>query len=158
MAIKPTVYIETTFVSYLTAWSSRDLVRAAQQRSTQEWWETQRDHFELLTSELVVLEASAGDAAADDRLKAIAGLPVLKVDERATDIAAALLTAGAVPQVAARDALHVGLCAANGIDYLLTWNFRHLANAALRDKITEVCMLLSYRSAVICTPDELSED
>jgi predicted nucleic acid-binding protein len=157
--MKPVVYIETTFVSYLTAWTSRDLVRAAQQRSTHEWWDTQRSRFDVLTSELVVLEASAGDsAAASERLRAIASLVVLKVDDRATQTAVALLAAGAVPQVAARDALHVGLCAANGIDYLLTWNFRHLANAVLRDKISDVCRSLGYRPPVICTPDELSED
>jgi hypothetical protein len=73
-------------------------------------------------------------------------------------LADALINAGAVPRVAARDALHIGICAANGIAYLLTWNFRHLANATLRDKITDVCRMHGYKSPVICTPDELTED
>lgn len=156
--IKPTVYIETTVVSYLTAWPSRDLVRMAQQQITQEWWRERRTGFELLTSELVVLEASAGDPqAAADRLKALQDLKRLDVTPPATQIADALVRELAVPPEATRDALHVGICAANGVDYLLTWNFRHLANAFLKDRISDVCLSLGYRPSVICTPEELSE-
>src|SRR6266436_4393589 len=127
----PTVYIETTIISYLTAWPSRDIVRAAQQQTTREWWETRRDRFELLSSELVVIECSTGDpTAAAERLKVLNALPLLlAVTEAATKLADALLAAGAIPAVASRDALHVGICASSGVNYLLTWNFRHLANA-----------------------------
>jgi hypothetical protein len=157
-AMSQSVYIETTVVSYLTAWPSRDLVRAAQQRLTQEWWVRKRPHFELYTSELVLLESAAGDAAAAaTRLSALDGIPVLAVTDAATAIADSLLAAGAIPTAASRDALHVGICAANGIDFLLTWNFRHLANAAMRDKIDEACELAGHRPPVICAPDALLE-
>ena len=157
--MNPSVYIETTFVSYLTAWPSRDLVRAAQQQTTREWWDTQRQRFSLFTSELVSIECAAGDpAAAAERLAFLASLPVLAATTAATELGSALVTAGAVPSVAARDALHIGICATNGVQYLLTWNFRHLANAALRSKIDQGCRSAGYEPAIICTPDELFED
>jgi hypothetical protein len=157
MAMKSNVYIETTIVSYLTAWPSRDIVRAAQQQTTREWWDTRRDRFELLSSELVVIECSAGDpAAAEERLKVLNALPLLlAVTEAATKLADALLAAGAIPAVASRDALHVGICASSGVNYLLTWNFRHLANAQMQDKIREVCESRGYAAPTICAPDAL---
>ena len=85
-------------------------------------------------------------------------LPVLDTTERALDVADALLEAAVLPAVAERDAQHVGVAAVHGIDFLLTWNCRHLANAMLRDRIDEVCELAGLRPPVICTPDELPGD
>jgi hypothetical protein len=156
--MKPTVYIETTIVSYLTAWPSRDLIRAAQQRITLDWWKSEKDRFDVLTSELVILESSAGDAeAARVRLEVLSKLRLAEANDDAEKLASELLTTGAVPAVAARDALHVGIAAANGIDYLLTWNCRHLANAALRSKIDQVCGGVGFRAPIIATPEELFE-
>ncbi|MBC7785527.1 MAG: type II toxin-antitoxin system VapC family toxin [Burkholderiales bacterium] len=156
--MKQSVYIETTIISYLTAWPSRDLVRVAQQRITMDWWTNARAHFDTVTSELVVLEASAGDPeAAAERIKALESISMLTVTEEASRLADNLIHAGAIPSVASRDALHVGICASNGIHYLLTWNFKHLANATLRDRITDICEESGYAAPVICTPDELSE-
>jgi hypothetical protein len=156
---KPSVYIETTIVSYLTAWSSRDLIRAAQQRTTREWWDTRRERFDLMCSELVIIECSAGDAtAAAERLNVIKGMPLLALTEPATRLADALLAAGAIPRKASRDAAHVGICAVHGVSFLLTWNFKHLLNAQMQDKIREVCVAAGYAAPVICTPDALFED
>ena len=153
---KPMVYVETTVVSYLTAWPSRDLVRAAQQRTTREWWEKERDRFELVTSEVVLIEVAAGDpVAAAQRAAALSGLPVLKPTDAAVSVANTLVARRAIPSVAIRDALHVGVCAVSGVDFLLTWNFRHLANAALRRRIEETCEEQGYRAPVICAPDAL---
>jgi hypothetical protein len=151
-----TVYIETTIVSYLTAWPSRDLIRAAQQQITREWWTRRRPIFDLYTSELVLIEASTGDSeAAGERLKALENIKVLAISDEALDIADALLAAAALPAVAARDAQHVGISAVNGVEYLLTWNCRHLANAVLRDKIEDICEGFGVRAPKICTPEEL---
>ena len=109
-----------------------------------------------MTSELVLIESAAGDAVASaERAAALAGLPVLAASDAATAVAEALLARGAIPAVASRDALHVGICAANGVDFVLTWNFRHLANAALRDRIDEACEAQGYHPPVICAPDGL---
>jgi PIN domain-containing protein len=157
--MKPTIYIETTVVSYLTAWQSRDIVRAAQQQITRDWWHTQRDQFDLLTSELVILEASAGDqAAAKERMKILSGLQIADSDEQAETLAAALVTKAAIPSGASRDALHVAIAATNGIDYLLTWNCTHLANAMLRDKIEKTCAASGFRPPIIATPEQMFDE
>ena len=116
-----TVYIETTIVSYLTAWPSRDLIRAAHQQSTKEWWKIRRPLFELYCSQLVEIEASAGDPeAAKDRLVVVQQLPILGITDAALEIGAALLSEMALPSVANSDAQHVGIAAVHGINYLLT--------------------------------------
>lgn len=156
MATKPSVYVETTFVSYLAAWPSRDLVRAAQQQETHNWWNNARHHFDLYCSELVVIEASAGDAnAAADRLKIVNQLPLLDVTSEATAIADALVKAMAIPMNAARDALHIGICAVNGIQFLLTWNFKQIANSQMQDSIRQTCEALGYQAPTICAPTSL---
>jgi hypothetical protein len=150
------VYVETTIVSYLTARPSRDAIREGQQQLTRLWWSTRRAAFDLFTSEIVVIEAAAGDAvAAKERLDTLRPIPRLDILEIAVDVSEALLATAALPIVAARDSQHVGICAANGIDFLLTWNCRHLANAVLRDKIEEVCESFGFRPPKICTPEEL---
>ena len=155
---KPTVYIETTVVSYLTAWPSRDLVRAAQQQQTRDWWDARRDAFELVCSELVQQEAAAGDlAAATERLKVLADLRVLVATSEAATLAADLIARLLLPPRAQPDALHVAIAATNGIDYLLTWNCRHLSNAVLRPRIEWVCRDNGLEPPVICTPPELME-
>jgi len=157
--MKPTVYIETTIVSYLTAWPSNDPVRAGHQKSTQDWWKTASDQFELLCSELVLMEASGGDSnASAARLEALKGIPVLPLTQAATELADALLAAGAIPKTAARDAAHIGICAVNGVSFLLTWNFTHLANPWMQHRIQEVCISRGYAPPVICSPEALLED
>jgi hypothetical protein len=132
---------------------------AAQQRLTRDWWDTQLGRFDVFTSELVLVECGAGDAtAAADRLAALEGIPVLTASEAATEVADHLVARGAIPAIASRDALHVGICCVNGVDFLLTWNFRHLANAAMRDRIAEACEELGYQAPVICAPDALFEE
>ena len=159
LGMRHSVYIETTIVSYLKAWPSRDLVRAAEQQLTREWWDVQRPKFDLYTAELVLIEAAAGDAeAAEERLVVLRNLPLLETTERALQVADALLASAALPETAERDALHVGVAADNGMDFLLTWNCRHLANAMLRDRIEEVCEQAGLRPPKICTPEELTGD
>lgn len=154
--MKPKVYLETSFPSYLTSRASRDVTVAGRQQDTHDWWNVHRVKFDVLTSDLVVLEAGAGDpAAASDRLKMLKTIAVLNTTREAIAMAKTLLDSDAVPQKASDDALHIAIAATNGIDYLLTWNCRHIANAVLRSKIDDVCRSLGYRPVVICTPTEL---
>ena len=151
-----TVYIETTIVSYLTARPTKDVLRDAHQQATKDWWDHQRPTYQLLTSEVVQIEAAAGDpTAAAERLNALNPLPLLPITVDARQIARALLAQMALPVTADRDALHVAIAASNGVEYLLTWNCRHLANATLRGKIEGVCRSLGYEPPIICTPLEL---
>jgi hypothetical protein len=153
------VYVETTFVSYLTARPSRDVVIAGHQQITHQWWESSRHRFELCTSQLVIEEAGAADpSAAQERLAILGSLTSLGVTTEARDLAKLLVEAGAVPEQAKADAAHIAIAATQGIDYLLTWNCRHLANAAMRKEIETVCNAAGYKPPIICTPEELLED
>ena len=152
------VYIETTVVSYLTARPSRDLIIAAHQQITHDWWETRRTSYELCVSELVLDEAGAGDAqAAQERLIVLQPLLVVETTTEAFELAEALLRAGALPSQAADDALHIAIAATKAIPYLLTWNCRHLANATMRPVIEAVCLAKGLKAPIICTPEELRE-
>ena len=156
--MKAKVYIETTVISYLTARPSRDVVIAGHQKITRDWWQTDRDKFGLMASQLVVREASAGDPqAAKERLEQLTTLTLLEVTEEAMTLAQELLTTGAVPEKAAEDALHLAIAVTNGVEYLLTWNCKHLANATMRTKIEDVCRSAGYEPVIICTPEELLE-
>ena len=156
--MKPLVYMETSVVSYLTARQSRDLVVAAYQQVTREWWRTASGRFDLVASELVVTEAGAGDAdAASARLEVLTPVALLNITESSEALVRHLLDLGAVPRQAAVDAAHIAIAATNGVDFLVTWNFKHIANAAMRSRIEWVCRQAGYEPPVICTPNELME-
>lgn len=156
--MKSRVYIETSVVSYLTARPTNDLRAMANQAATVEWWETQRSKYDLVISEFVLAEASLGHPeAAKRRLAALMGLTQLRATEEVRTLGKELITLGALPEKAAIDAYHVAIVAVNGIEYLLTWNCAHIANAHTRPKIEAACRALGYEPPVICTPDELSE-
>lgn len=157
--MKARVYLETTIPSYLTAWPSRDLVRAAHQQITREWWEQRRNAFELFISQVVVRECQAGDAAAaTDRMEALRDLPLLEQTKEATALAQSLVEEVPLPDRAAVDALHIAVATVHGMDYLLTWNCTHIANAALRGQIESVCRASGYEPPTICTPEELKSE
>jgi hypothetical protein len=152
----PRVYIETTFVSYLTARASRDVVIAGHQQSTKEWWEDCRGDYQLCASELVLQEAGAGDPqAAQERLDVLKDMILLETRQEAQDLAKELVQAGALPAKAFEDALHIAVAAHQKIPYLLTWNLRHMANATMRPLIETVCASKGYKAPIICTPEEL---
>ena len=156
--MKPKLYIETSIVSYLTARLSRDLITAARQQTTQQWWQHERHRYDLFVSEAVVAEAERGDPnVAQLRLAALAGLPKVSLTTEAAVLAKTLLEPGPIPHKATLDATHIAAATLGGADYLLTWNFKHLANALLRKRIDAVCRSSGYDPPVICTPEELLE-
>ena len=151
-----TVYIETSVVSYLTARATSNLLAAAWQTATAEWWDMHRPRFELRTSTLTIEEAERGhQEAAARRLEALDGIAMLPITEAAVTFADTLIRRRALPANAQNDAIHIAVSAVHGVDYLLTWNFRHLANAETRPLVREVCEQQGYASPEICTPSEL---
>jgi len=147
--------LETTIASYLTAQTSRNILVAAHQQITRRWWR-RRSRFNLFVSQAVLQEAARGDAvAAARRLAAMDGLPVLAVDSAATELSARLFRKCALPPKAELDAVHIAVSVLNGMDYLLTWNCTHIANAALRGKIEQTCRDEGLQAPIICTPEEL---
>jgi len=156
--VKPKVYIETSIPSYLTARPSNDIRVVANQNITIEWWETRRSSFELFISEFVIAEASLGNPeSAKKRLEAIAELSELSTSNEVRVLAKALISDGPIPTKAEVDALHIAVAAVNGIEYLLTWNCTHIANAIMRPKIEEICRQQGVEPPIICTPQELME-
>lgn len=150
------VYIESSVISYLTARPSRDVVTSARQAITLEWWDTYKDRFEIFISELVIEEIGSGDmAAAQKRLLTVEGVPVLETTEQAAQLAKLLIAENAVPESCPEDAMHISIAAAHGIDFLLTWNFKHINNANTRDKIAEIITKAQLKSPVLCSPEEL---
>lgn len=155
--MKPTIYLETTIVSYLTARLSRDLVTAAHQQITHEWWANRRGDFDLYVSQLVVQEAGAGDKLmAMRRLEELRTIPLLDVSDAAGALARRLINDKTLPAKAALDALHIAVATVHGIDYLLTWNCKHIANAEMQNKMAAACRASGYEPPIICTPEELS--
>lgn len=153
------VYIETTIPSYLTAWPARNLIAAAHQAITREWWALRRDTFELYVSQLVIVEASAGDpAAARLRLDALTGIPLLPSTDSVEWIAGELDRLGLVPPNAAADAFHVAFASVHAVDYLLTWNCRHIANAERLPAIEVFLRDNGFAVPNVCTPEELMGD
>jgi predicted nucleic acid-binding protein len=140
-----TVYIETSVVSYLTALPARDLLVAAWQSATLQWWQNRRSGFELCTSQLVLDEASEGHPEpAERRMRSLANIPILPITNAVSDLAASWLKEGALPEKAADDALHLAISAYHGVDYLLTWNCRHLDNAEMKPVMRSVCAVHGY--------------
>lgn len=153
--MKRRVYLETSIISYLTARPSRNIIEAGHQQSTYIFWD-RRDEFELVVSELVVMECSAGDTlAAKRRLEALSGIPLLDISSHSVDLAKELVGAGILPVKASEDALHIAVATVHFVDYLLTWNCRHIANPEVQARISEYFRALGLFLPFICTPDEL---
>ena len=153
---KKTIYIETSVISYLRARPSRDLLAAAWQKVTIDWWDTQRDRFDLFTSDVVLEEAGRGDKSAVSRMfQALAGIPLLEITDEVVVLSEILINANALPQKAIGDSLHIALAAVHGLDYLLTWNYRHIDNAETKPIVRAVCLAEGYAYPEICTPQEL---
>ena len=150
------VYLETTFISYMVARPSRDVIVAGHQQTTQEWWGNRRGAFECSVSQVVIDEASASDPAeVKKRLAIINALSTLEVTADAEALTQAIMAVGILPPHAFPDAAHVAVSAVHAIDYLLTWNCKHLANAQIVRRMAIVCEKLGHRIPIICTPEEL---
>ena len=150
------IYIETSIISYLTARPSSNLIAAAWQKETLDWWETQRNRFDLYISNIVIEEAGRGDSgAASRRLEALASIPILPLNEDVVKLSKALIQEGGLPSKALDDALHIALSAVHGMDYLLTWNCRHIDNAEKKPLIRKVCLTYGFICPEIATPIEL---
>ena len=152
----PRVYIETSVVSYLAARPSRDLIVAGHQQLTAEWWDRRRDLFQVFASALVLQEASFGDPEfARRRLEMLKGIRLLETHPEASQLAEVLMQRGPLPRKAEADAAHIALAAVHGMDYLLTWNCKHIANAEMQPALARICRARGYSLPVLCTPEQL---
>jgi len=154
-----TAYIETTIPSYYVARPSSSLIHAAKQSSTRTWWDAGCSRFDLFTSLETLDEASKGDGAmAADRLALLDSIPLLTMTDEALMLAGTLVSKQIVPQKAASDSLHIAVASAHGIDYLVTWNFKHIANPFLRDRLRTEVASAGFEMPVMCSPEELLQN
>lgn len=155
----PRVYIETSIVSYLRQRSSGQVVTAARQLLTRRWWESERFNFELVTSQYVIDEAADGDPQlAEERLESLDDIPLLQLGPDIDAIASEIMSRAILPPKAQVDALHIATAAHHGIDYLLTWNCTHIANARILPRIHRVLAEMNCFVPMICTPEEMLDD
>jgi predicted nucleic acid-binding protein len=154
-----TVYIETSIVSYLRQKPSSQVVMAARQLLTHQWWNDERSKYELVASQYVIDEASAGDSTlAAERLESLDGIPLLPLDPTIAQIADEIMNRAILPEKARTDALHIAMVAHHRIQFLLTWNCRHIANATILPRIHKLLNDLSIPIPIICTPEEMIND
>jgi hypothetical protein len=151
------IYIESTIPSYVAARPARDLLQAARQQLTRDWWDLQREQHELFTSQVVLDEITGGEAAmARQRLAVMAGITLLRSTDEAETLTQRILDSGLLPTDADRDAAHIALATVHAMDVLLSWNCRHIANAAIQARLRELAAKLDLKLPVLCTLDELT--
>jgi hypothetical protein len=150
------IYIETSILGYLTARATKNLIIAANIEITRDWWESRRNDFTLYISQVVLDEVAQGDAEiASQRLKIIENLPLLELNENVKKLATQLLQKSNLPPKASDDTTHIAAATVYGLDYLLTWNCKHIANAQIQKKLSQISAECGYELPTICTPYEL---
>jgi predicted nucleic acid-binding protein len=154
--VKAKVYVETSILSYLAARSSRDTITAARQVITRRWWETERAKYDLMVSEVVEAECQRGDpAVVARRQELLREVTLFPVNESILEVARLLIAPGAIPAKAGPDAIHIAAAAVEECDFLLTWNFRHIANVRIRREVERILANRGFTKTTICTPEEL---
>ena len=151
-----TVYIETSILGYLTARATKNLIIAANIEVTRDWWELRRSNFKLYISQVVLDEIAEGDSEiAAQRLEILRDFPLLELNQAVRDLAGQFLARSNLPPKAADDAVHIATATVYDLDYLLTWNCKHIANAQIQRKLAEISLDFGYQLPIICTPYEL---
>lgn len=150
------IYIETTIPSYVVARPARDLLQAARQQLTRDWWDLKREQHELFTSQVVLDEIGAGETAmARKRLELVAGIAILDLTPSAQSLGERILQSGLLPASADSDAAHIALATVHKMDILLTWNCRHIANPFIVGRLRRLVELAGERLPEIFTPEEM---
>lgn len=157
--MKQTVYIETSVISYLTAKPSRDLIVAAHQQITNDWWENALPNYDAFISPIVIEEISRGDVnAVQLRLDKTLTFPILEILPEVMSLAETYYTALIIPEKARADAYHLATASWHGIDFIVSWNCTHIVNGRIKMLIEEINARQGIRTPIICTPEELMED
>jgi len=155
----PSLYLETSIIGYLTIRPTPNLITASNALITEDWWTNRRQNFVIYISEIVLEEVARGDQEiASKRLELLDELPLLQINQTVEELAKAFLTQSNLPPKASDDALHIALATVYKLDYLLTWNCKHIANAQIQKKLSQISQKFGYELTTICTPYELMGD
>ena len=154
--MKPRVYIETTIISYLAPRSMRDVVQVARQQLTRAWWDQRAELFDLVASQLVLDEAARGEQRyAQRRLQLLDGLPLLTATPESEWWAKRIMESRIFPAQASADVAHLALATSHRVDFLLTWNCKHLANPLMLRQVARIIRSEGLEPPTVCTPEEL---
>ena len=157
--MKPSVYLETSVISYCAAESSRDIVLLGKQTVTRDWWENHLSKFQTFLSPIVLEEIQRGNPkAASSRINLVKGVPLLGVNNEIIELAKTIYQEIQLPQKAQADAYHIAIPSFHQIDFLLTWNCSHIANPFIQRQLRRIIEACGYQPPVICTPQELLEN
>jgi hypothetical protein len=150
------IYIESTIPSYVVARPARDLLQAARQQLTRDWWDLKRNKHDLFASQIVLDEIASGDAeVARQRLELVSQIALLDLTDDAHALTKDILRSGVLPPEADRDAAHIAPATIHEMDILLSWNCRHIANAVIQPRLRKLADAAGFILPVICTPEEL---
>ncbi|MBI4581038.1 MAG: type II toxin-antitoxin system VapC family toxin [Planctomycetes bacterium] len=153
--MKPTVYLDSSVPSYRLPQGDDPIIRA-RHMLTRQWWEEDLPRFSAFISQVVLDELKEGDPKrAAERLRLVDDFALLDVDEEVEEAALFHAKNLAMPSHDLRDAFHLALASVHEMEYLVTWNFAHLANASKRTHIEILNRRLHLSTPVICTPEEL---
>ncbi len=159
VTIKPRVYVEPTVVSYLVARPSNNPILAARQEASRQLWENYTDRFEFVISSVVRDEIGQGDAiAAQQRLEVVSSLRILELLPEVDVLGQKLLDTGAIPRNSESDAQHIAIATVHSVEYLVSWNHKHIVNENRREHIKYVCQEEGFQPTILCTPIQLMED
>ncbi|MBI5472254.1 MAG: type II toxin-antitoxin system VapC family toxin [Ignavibacteriae bacterium] len=156
--MKPTIYIETSVISYLLARTSLNAIIAARQEFTRQWWKRVLPNLHPFISPTVLDEIGLGDThAAEERLAHVASFPVLGLSPEIVELAKEYQAKSQIPEKSRSDAFHLAFASRHGMDYLVSWNMTHIVNARVRRTIEVINQARGIRTPTICTPEELEE-
>ncbi len=154
--MKLSIYMESTIPSYYSARPGRDIISLARQEITRIWWENHREKYDVYISQLVFEECSHGDKDySEKRMNLLKEFPVLSLNDDVVSLAEKILSRKVIPDKAADDATHIAVACVYETDFLLTWNFKHIANAHIIKQLRETVGSEGYAFPVIATPEEL---
>lgn len=154
----PSAYIETTIPSYYVARPSMNVIQASRQASTRLWWDGGCSEFDLFTSQEVIQEAKLGETdMARQRLALLVDIPRLEMSQEVGEIALKLIQLGLIPRKAASDAIHIAVASVHHMNYIVTWNFKHIANPYTRERLSAAVSDFGYRLPIMSSPEELIE-
>ena len=153
---KKIIYLEPTVISYLTARTTSDPIKLAQQLASKEWWNNHRHKCDIFISNVVLDEIREGDpAAAQMRMALAQTLSLLQSNAETDRLSAALIALHAIPDNHKEDADHIAIASIYPIEYLVTWNQKHILNVSMRDRILSIISDKGYTPPRLVTPAEL---
>ncbi len=159
MMDKPEAYVESSVISYRSARPSRDVIVLSHQEITRIWWEKHLHEYSVFISEVVLDEIRRGDhEAASERLSLVSSMPLLTIEPDVERLALIYQEKLQLPAKSLRDTLHLAVASVHAVDYLVTWNCKHIANAHIRRQLAEINNSEGISTPTICTPEELLDD